>query len=246
MTQKHVSARGIRVLGGAVFGARLARADLHPERQKLLNKISRDPWEFLMSEDPITREPLVWTRNENSPRGRDPFPDKEYLRLYINELRSEPVLFVPKSRQMMVSTATLVLCLWETLFEQSWRAILSKVVQEDAEELLENKVRFTYRLLPEWLRGLRRVSDRPKSKVECAETASYILAAAQNVADREARGGTANRVVIDEACYQDFTQRIFEACQPMTQRLVVITTPNVSYPGGRFVRKMIFSEQEDI
>ena len=236
----------MQILGGAMFGARVARADLHPDRQRLLNQISRDPWTFLLSEDPLTKEPLVWTRNENSKRGKDPFPDKEYLKLYIETLRREPVTLTPKSRQMIISTATLCLSLWEIMFEQSWRTILSKVTEEDAEELLENKVRFTYRKLPLWLRGQRTIPDRPKGKAVCLETSSYILAAAQNVADREARGGTGNRLIIDEAAYQDFTQKIVEAGQPMTQFLVLVTTPNVSYPGGRYVRRLIFDEEEDL
>jgi len=200
----------------------------------------------MTAEDPLTHEPLVWTRNENSKRGRDPFPSLDYLKLYVELLRKEPVLLVPKSRQMVISTATLVLCLWEIMFEFSWRTILSKVTEEDAEELLENKVRFTYRALPEWLRAKRRVPDRPKGRAVCTDTASYIMAAAQNVADREARGGTGNRLVIDEACYQDFSRQIVEAGQPMTKHLVLISSPNVSFPGGRFMRKLVFSEGDDI
>ena len=246
MTEKNQSARGALILGGALFGSKVARADLHPARQKLFNQISKDPWRFMTAEDPLTSEPLVWTRNENSPRGRDPFPDKDYLRLYVKALVDEPVLFVPKSRQMIISTATLVLCLWEILFQYSFRTILSKVTEEDAEELLENKVRFTYRALPERLRKMRKVHDRPKGRAVCSDTASYILAAAQNVADRECRGGTGNRLVIDEAAYQDYTQSIVEAGQPMTNRLVVISSPNVSYPGGRWMRQIIFSEREDL
>lgn len=246
MTEKSQSARGAHILGGAVFGARLARADLHPSRQKLFNAISKDPWLFLTAEDPLTKEPLVWTRNENSKRGRDPFPPKDYLKLYIGALRTEPVLFVPKSRQMIISTATLLVCLWEIMFEFSWRVILSKVTEEDAEELLENKVRFSYRALPDWLRAMRRIPERPKGKAVCSETASYILAAAQNVADRECRGGTGNRLVIDEASYQDYTRAIVEAGQPMTKFLDVISTPNVSYPGGRFVRDVIYSKDDSL
>lgn len=235
-----------KTIGSALFGSRIDKGDLHPDRQRLFNEISRDHWKFMTAVDPLTKEPLVWTRNERSPRGRDPFPNKEYLRLYVAALEREPVLFVPKSRQMIISTTTLVLCLSEILFKHSWRTILSKVTESEAEELLENKVRFTYRHLPEWLRKMRRIAEKPKGRAMCQETGSYILAAAQNAADREMRGGTANRVVVDEAAYQDQTQSIVEAGQPMTDRLVIISTPNVSYPGGRFVRAMIYDEEHDM
>lgn len=233
-------------VGHALFGSRHARAELHPDRQKLLNHIGRNPWNFVTAEDPITKEPLVWTRNENSKRGKDPFPHKDYLHTLFDMLRAEPVLLIPKSRQMIISTGCLVLCLWEIMFEQSWRTILSKVTEEDAEELLDNKVRFTYERLPAWLKAAKTIPVQPKGKATCKQTASYILAAAQNVADRECRGGTANRVIIDEACYQDHTRTIVEAGQPMTQRMVLVSSPNVSYPGGRFMRKIVFDEVEDM
>lgn len=231
-------------MGSAIVGRR-SSSFLHPERQKLLNRISRDPWEMLVGVDPLTDRPLTWTRNEKSPEGKDPFPDKEYLKKYIRALQTYEMLFVPKSRQMIISTATLVLTLWEIMFKPSWRAILSKVTEDEAEELIENKVRFTYRELPQWLRDTRTIKDQPAGKALCKETSSYILAAAQNVADRECRGGTANRLIVDEACYQDYTKSIVEAGGPMTDRMVLISTPNVSYPGGRFMRAAIYDESMD-
>jgi len=234
-----------RIVGGAIFGSRVSTGELHPSRQLLLSRIARDPWAFMTGVDPITEIPLVWTRNEKSSTGKDPFPHKDYLRLYTQALQTEPVLFVPKSRQMIISTCTLTLALWEILFNPSWRTILSKVTEDEAEELLENKVRYTYRHLPEWIRTRRRIDDKPKGKAECKDTASYILAAAQNAADRECRGGTANRVIVDEACYQDYTRSIVEAGGPMTQRLVLISSPNISYPGGRFMRAAIYDEDMD-
>lgn len=232
-----------RSLGSALFGSKLDTDDLHPSRQKLLNQMARDPWTFVTAVDPITQEPIVWTRNEKSSRGEDPFPNKDYLQWLFYYLRTEPVVIVPKSRQMIITTGMLVLTLWEIMFLQSWRAILSKVTEDDAEELIENKVRYTYRKLPDWLRKSRRLTPSPLGRATCLETGGYILAAAQNVADREARGGTANRLIIDEAAYQDFTRQIVEAGQPMTQHLVLVSSPNSSYPGGRFMRSICFDDE---
>ena len=234
----------MRALCGIMFGeSESSHAVVHPERQKLCYHMKEHPWNFMTAVDPLTSEPLVWTRNENSERGRDPFPAKEYLRHYVEALVTEHVLLVPKSRQMIISTCTLVVCLWEIMFKASWRAILSKVTEDEAEELLENKVRYTYKHLPEWLRGMRSIEPRPKGKALCKETNSYILAAAQNAANRECRGGTANRLVVDEACYQDQFQEITEAGQPMTQHFNAISTPNVSYPGGLFMRQICYDEE---
>lgn len=232
-----------RALGSAMFGARLDTGELHPSRQRLINRISVDPWAFVTATDPLTGIPLVWTRNEkNRAIGKDPFPAKDYLWWLFYWLRTEPVVIIPKSRQMIITTGMLVLTLWEVMFLPSWRAILSKVTEDDAEELIENKVRFTYRELPEWLRAARTLSPAPLGRATCAETGGYILAAAQNVADREARGGTANRLIIDEAAYQDQTRLIVEAGQPMTQHLNLVSSPNTSYPGGRFMKSLCFDE----
>jgi len=235
----------LKALGGILFGkSNVNSTVVHPERQKLFYKIKEDPWVFMTAKDPLTDEPLVWTRNENNlETGKDSFPHLEYLKHYVAALIQEPVLLVPKSRQMIISTATLVVCLWEILFRPSWRTILSKVTEDEAEELLENKVRYTYKHLPEWLRDMRHIEPRPKGKALCKETNSYILAAAQNAANRECRGGTANRLVVDEGCYQDMLQEITEAGQPMTQHFNIISTPNVSYPGGLFMRKIIYDEE---
>ena len=237
----------LKALGGILFGQTNILTDvIEPSRQRLFHQISQHPWTFMTARDPITDIPLVWTRNENSERGRDPFPKKQYLEHYVDSLIKEPVLIVPKSRQMIISTCTLVVCLWEIMFRPSWRAILSKVTEDEAEELLENKVRYTYKHLPEWLRRMRRIEPRPKGKALCKETNSYILAAAQNAANRECRGGTANRLVVDEACYQDQFQEICEAGQPMTKHFNAISTPNVSYSGGVFMRGVVYDEEVGI
>ena len=116
----------MRALGGIMFGeSEASHAVVHPERQKLFSHIKEHPWNFMTAVDRLTSEPLVWTRNENSERGRDPFPAKEYLRHYVEALVTEHVLLVPKSRLMIISTCTLVVCLWEIMFKASWRAILS-------------------------------------------------------------------------------------------------------------------------
>lgn len=240
---KQGTTQAARALGSALFGSRIDSRDLHPSRQKLLIQIAKDPWTFVTAVDPITDRPIVWTRNEKSARGEDPFPAKEYLQWLFYYLRTEPVVVVPKSRQMIVTTGILTLMLWEIMFLSSWRSILSKVTEDDAEELLENKVRYTYRALPEWLRKSRRVTQTPLGKATCLETNGYILAAAQNIADREARGGTANRLFIDEAAYQDQTRQIVEAGQPMTKHLVLVSSPNASYPGGRFMKKICFDDE---
>lgn len=58
-----------------------------------------DPWFWLTQ--------CTKTKDEQDPLDPyKPFPDDEYLRLYLDVLRHEPVLFVEKSRTMMASWMT--------------------------------------------------------------------------------------------------------------------------------------------
>ena len=233
------------VLGPILFGRQdKISTELPLKIQQCINHIEKHPWNMMTAVDPLTDRPLIWTRHEkNKEIGTDPFPNKPYLKYLVNDIVEEAVLLVPKSRQMIVTTTALIVCLWEIMFRQSQRIILSKVTEDEAIELLENKVRFTYRAMPGWLREYRKVEPLPRDNCRVKKNNSYIIAAAQNAADRECRGGTATRLIVDEACYQDKLQDIISAGQPMTDHVMMMSTPNAGYPGGRFMKAVIYDEE---
>ena len=228
-------------LGSMFSGIRLNEGKLEPERQILLNRMERGTaWDFLSATDPLTGVPIVWTRDENNEAGEAAFPAYlEYLNDFTSILDFADIALVEKSRQMIVTTTILCVYLYRVLFRKSQRILLSKVIQENAEELLENKIRYTYRRLPDWLKAKKLCKERPKHMFKCSDTQSYISAVSMNVAEREARGGTATDVFIDEGAYQDNFKAIWDASLPMAKRLCSVTTPNIATLGGRAFYNLI-------
>ncbi len=233
---------------------------LSSARQQALIDWAKHPWDFLTGVDPDTNEPIYRTRDERDDVNPfKAFPDKEYLRGLVEDLRQNnprtvevegvqaelaDVLFLVKSRQMIVTTTTMGVCLHELLTMPARRIILSKVTEDDAKEILQDKLRAPYEKLPQWIKNEWPLDDKPSGKATALHTGSYILAVAENAAWRECRGGTASRLVVDEAAFQDYCQEIFEAAQPMAKRITFITTPMANSPGGNFVRRMIFDEKD--
>lgn len=253
--------RQIQVAAGVLGVASDEKTNrLSEARQQALIGWSRNPWNFLTGVDPDTGDPIYRTRDERDDRTPiKVFPKKAYLERLVEDLRQDKprfvelegsrqeladILFLIKSRQMMATTTTMGVCLWELLFQPARRIILSKVTEDDAKEILQDKLRAPWSYLPAWVKKELPLDDKPAGKATALHTGSYALAVAENAAYRECRGGTASRLVIDEASYQDYCQEIVESAQPMAKRITIITTPMANSPGGNFVRRMIFDEDE--
>jgi hypothetical protein len=235
------------------------RRDLERERSKLLALWSRDHWAWLTGVDTTTfygppepglpegrffsaGRPLIWTSDERSQTEPvKPFPDLEYLRLYTGILNDEQYVFTDKSRQMIISTTTLGYIDWQCRFIPARRWVLSKKTEDEAIEMLEDKVRAVHSRLPEWVQLISPQSTKPQKKVRYAASRSYILAANEAAAFGQARGGTASGVFVDEAAYQDGFIAIVTASLPMCDKLFATTTPAMGTPGGRGF-KMYVSE----
>jgi hypothetical protein len=230
---------------------------VHAEKSKRSTEIHRresvrhwadHPWNFLSGTNPDTGKPLLWTRDEKEEDERlsvKPFPsEKDYLRAFVGELDSwRGGLFVPKSRQMIISTTCCCVILHDMMFHQARRNILSKVTEKGAQELLRDKVRFPWKQLPLWLRQERPLTPRPQGMAACTSTSSYLLAVSENAAAGECRGGSAGIVLLDEACFQDNTPEIFEAAKPMAQRIWVVSSPQIGSRGGRWMKAQVFDEE---
>jgi hypothetical protein len=202
---------------------------LTPGQERLIQIWEKDPWDFLTGKDE-DGTPIYWTKDE---RDRihpvKPFPgDLLYLKVYISILADvyEDFVLADKSRQMYLSTGTLGYMVWESIFLPGRRWLLSKSTEDESKEMIKDKIRFPISMLPAWLRNWADVSEEPEARVDFRRQRSYILGVAQNVADREARGGTASGILIDEAAFQDKFQAMVAAALPMAAKIIGITTPN--------------------
>lgn len=222
---------------------------LASRRQKLLEYWCKHPWNWLTGED-VDGRPIIWTRDEKqdaeiaSPIKA--FPRKDYLKNYVEILHTTKrvgprpgMVLVDKPRQMIISWTTLLWMDWGGRCREARRMLLSKSTEEEAVEMLRDKVREVQTHLPEWLQKALPQSQKPEKRVEYKRTKSYILAVAENVAEREARGGTASVVFVDEAARQMMFKDIVAASQPMVGVIVAVSTPEIGNPGAEYMKQIL-------
>jgi len=219
-------------------------ADVAKERDRLWAHWGEHPNNWLCGFDTTNPEgpkQLIWTTDErDQAEPVKPWPiEKEYLQRYVDDLHTHNYVLLDKCRQMLVSTATLLYLDHLCRFKDSRRCVLSKRSEDEAIEMLEDKVRAVHRRLPEWVRLRSRQTPRPMKKVKYLDTGSYILAANEVVAKGAARGGTASVLVIDEGAFQDMFGEIWSAAQPMCDKIFGITTASVTGRGARVYKLML-------
>lgn len=215
---------------------------LPDEYLRLDEEMAKDPWKFVTAVDPLTKRSLIWTRDESHPDGFRPFPKKRYLERFYEVMHNEQWVFVEKSRQMIVSTACCLYICWDCIYHNARRWLVSRSKEEDAIELLRDKIRAPWGQMPEWYQQLHPLSQAPLKMIRVTPTESYIQAVTENVANRTARGGTATGLLLDEAAFQDAAREIYTAAAPMAQKIFVVTTPSLGL-GGAFVRAKIEEAQ---
>ena len=215
------------------------------EYTEIIEHMSEDPWNMLTAKDPFTGRQIIWTRDErerDDAKSRKPFPDIPYLKEVVSILNQEEIVFIPKSRQMIVSTMCMLLILHETLFRYAKRSIVSKVAEKGAKELLRDKLRAPWEMTPDWFKAYLPLSRKPQGVATSSRTQSYVHAVAENAASGELRGGTTSTMLLDEACYQDMSSEIFTAAKPAASRIWVVSSPHIGTFGGRWMKAMINDE----
>lgn len=191
--------------------------------------------------DPLTGEMIYQTKDErDAVQPYKKFPKHwEYLYHYMDLLLHERLIIVEKSRQMYVTTATLSYILWDCLFTDARRWLISKITEDDAIELLRDKIRYPFSQLPPWFQKLYPADPTPANRMFFEGTNSYIRAVAENAAIGDMRGGTASGVLVDEAAFQREFPKIWTAGMPMAAKIIAISTPEIGNPGARFMKKLI-------
>jgi len=217
----------------------LETAEMEDRRGRLFELWTKDSWAWMTGID-VDGTPVLKTRDEvDRDRPIKPYPSYPYLREYVKALRNERVLFVPKSRQMMVTLTTMLDSAHLCATVPAQRVLLSKGKEDDAFEILKDKVRFPWSQMPPWLQRQWRLEPRPKGVCEWKRTASYIRGVTENVAASESRGGSASRMIVDEAAWQDGLEDILTAALPMQGQIVVLTTANIGCPGAECFKRYV-------
>lgn len=209
-------------------------------RLELVRRLNRRAWKWLTARD-LDGKPIWWTKDErDSKRPVKPFPRKPHLKRILDayQFSGAEVFLLDKSRQMMATTSAVLYAHYVCSTQVGRRCILSKTTEAEAIEVLTDKVRFPWSQTPEWFQGIYPIQG-PLRRIDYPNTGSYIMAVGQNVADAEARGGTASLVIVDEAARQDSFEQILAACLPMASMVIAITTAELGGPGAAYYYQLL-------
>ena len=226
----------------------LPAARLAEWRQTLLGRWAKSAIRFLTAIDPTTKRKdgkpsFVWVTTDEREKGEaseKPFPTWAYIGQVFGLFNRNDVCGIQKSRQVFMTTATLAYAFHLAAFHKNQKVQLSKATQEEAEILLEEKIRVPYSRMPPWIQEALEISDKPAKRISFRSTAtprvhssrSTIEAIAQNAAVRSLRGGTTSLLIIDEAALQDQLSAMLRAAAPLAARLICLTSADGGETGG--------------
>lgn len=245
-----------------LFDTRGAEGDsVAAARLRLVETWNHDPWAYVSARDVLTAKdrdegrlvgrPIIWTvdeRDDLSPVKLFP-AEKTYLREISYELWGPyRIYLIDKVRQMIITTLCSLLIDWYCSFRLEREVFVSRVKEESAVKLINDKIRTVHLRKPDWLQILVPVSTQPKNLITYENTGSTVTGVAQNFASADARGSTGSLIFVDEAAYQEFFGQIMRAVLPMTSRVWAVSTANIGNEGARIFRDLIFdgrpNEQE--
>jgi hypothetical protein len=226
------------------------------QRLALMETWSNDPWAYATGRDlpDLEREPawpngrpIWWTvdeRDQENPVKPYPFIVEPQNYKYLEHLTRElwgpyRIVLIDKARQIYATTHACIMIDWLCTFHDEREVFFSRVKEESAIKLINDRIRTPQTRKPRWFRDLVGMSEAPQRIITWGNTGSTVTGVPQNFAVADARGPTASLTVVDEAAYQDYFPDIYKAVVPMTSRLWGITTANIGNPGAELYKKLI-------
>lgn len=167
---------------------------------------------------------FCWTIDEHDqaePRKR--LPDKEYLRLLAHAWVHEPLLALPKSRQMMLTWLFCAIGAHETLFRENKNTAWISKKFDDANATIEKRIKPLIEALPQNLQ----VPDYHFKSGELSSGASLIRAMGEEA--KGLRQYTFSWVFDDEAAFQIQASDNIQAALPAVKgggRLTLVSSAN--------------------
>lgn len=157
-----------------------------------------------------------------------PLPDKDYLRLMSYAWVNEPLLLIPKSRQVLVTWLFCAIATHNLLVRPAQRmAVISKKF-EDADALID-RMETIYNQLPHSRFHVPAAwpKHRKSGEVTCPENDSIVQAMGEEA--KGLRQYTFSWVFSDEVAFQDQADEIFRAAMPTVKgggRFTGVSTSN--------------------
>ena len=198
-------------------------------------------WRYLSAKD-VDGRPIIWTVDERDMETPvKPFPShKLYLKEIVTELWTYRIVLIDKIRQKYISTLCMLAIDWFCSFYDEREVFVSRIKEESAVKLINDKIRVTHTRKPSWLQQACPITLQPANIITYKMTNSTVTGVAQNFGSGDARGPTASLVVVDEAAFQDLYDDIYGAILPMAARFWAVSTANIGNPGAEAFKRQIF------
>ena len=254
-----LKARRKRLWREYLFDTRGTEAESKQEQRLALMEIwSRNNWAYLTGRDLPDPErdpdwvasggrPIYWTvdeRDDANPIKPFPYIVEPENFLYLKHTLTEMwgpwrIVLLDKARQVYATTLACGAIDWYGSFHDEREIFVSRVKEESAIKMINDRIRTPHSRKPRWLQDLIEMSQVPMNVITYGRTGSTVTGVAQNFAEADARGPTASLIMVDEAAYQSYFPQIYQAVLPMTSRLWAITTANIGNPGAALFRDLI-------
>lgn len=196
------------------------------------NKALRDQQVSILDD---IRDPLVWLQKYT--RTKDPhwrevgaktpyrgFPDKPYFRPLLDEIDANPVLFVPKSRDLMISWAVVGYFTHQCMLNRGLEALFQSQTEDKAAELVD----YAKCLYDQQDAVLRRayplkVSTSKQSWLELRFGNDSRIVGIPSGADK-IRSYHPTSLFMDEAAFIPDAEASFNEAIPACQKIVVVSS----------------------
>jgi len=153
-----------------------------------------------------------------------PFPEKKYLETIVKIWLKNPLLLVPKSRQMMISWIFTALYGWDTFFHKGRLTFFQSKREEDADDLIK-RTKFIWDQMPKFLKRYREngvfkpLQCNPQHNgqhVRCKMTFPDIHSEIRGIPEGGdvIRMHTASGIFADEMAFQPEAKNAYTAAKP--------------------------------
>jgi len=152
------------------------------------------------------------------------FPEKEYLKILVSLWLKEPLLLIPKSRQMMMSWVFTSLYLWDNQFHKGRLTFFQSKKADDADDLIK-RAKFVWDHEPKFLKryyenkGFKELVCNPQHNgqhVYCKMDFPQINSEIRGIPEGSEviRMHTASGILSDEMAFQPEAYSSFQAAKP--------------------------------
>jgi len=151
----------------------------------------------------------------------------------LEQIRRQRLLIVLKARQLGLSWLTLCYVLWVMLFQPAATALIFSKREDEAVELLSNRLKGIYQRLPAWLQARAVTAD---SRLDWALSNGST---AKGFPTTGGRSYTGSIVLVDEADFVEDLDGLLNAVKPTIDaggQMIMISTVDKAEPNSPFKR----------